>query len=180
MTHYVIVPERSLVEIEGRSSVHPIHSRTTGLEGFINIEFGGDGRVDPTDRTAAPSGRLSLPVERLTSGNPIEDRELKRRIEARRFPTIDGVLTELSAVGAGGTDGTDDRYVVSGEITFRGETRAYEHEMTIERLDDHTVRLTGEASFDIRDFGMEPPRILLLRVEPDVVVRVEIIAASAD
>ena len=28
----------------------------------------------------------------------------------------------------------------------------------------------------IRDFGMEPPRILMLRVEPEVVVRVEIVA----
>ena len=34
--------------------------------------------------------------------------------------------------------------------------------------------MTGESTFDIRDFGMEPPRILLLKVQPDVHVRVEI------
>ena len=34
----------------------------------------------------------------------------------------------------------------------------------------------GESTFDVRDFGMEPPRILMLKVQPDVVVAVEIIA----
>ena len=39
-----------------------------------------------------------------------------------------------------------------------------------------TLRLTGESIFDIRDFGMDPPRILMLKVEPEVGVRVEILA----
>ena len=38
------------------------------------------------------------------------------------------------------------------------------------------MRLEGQSTFDIRDFGMEPPKILMLRVEPDVVVRIEVIA----
>ncbi|HEY2429754.1 MAG TPA: hypothetical protein VGI06_12540 [Acidimicrobiales bacterium] len=45
-------------------------------------------------------------------------------------------------------------------------------------LDDHTVRLSGERTFDVREFGMEPPRILTLRVHPDVVVKVEIVATD--
>jgi hypothetical protein len=52
--------------------------------------------------------------------------------------------------------------------------------MAISRVDPDTIRLTGEETFDIRDFGMEPPRILLLRVEPEVRVRVDIIATRAD
>ena len=43
-----------------------------------------------------------------------------------------------------------------------------------------TLAIRGEHGFDIRDFGMEPPRILMLRVEPDVSVRVEIIAEKED
>ena len=50
--------------------------------------------------------------------------------------------------------------------------------MTIEVVDDRTIRLEGQSRFDIRDFGMEPPRILMLRVEPDVVVRVDIVATK--
>ena len=40
------------------------------------------------------SGELELAVERLTSGNQLYDRELRRRIDARRYPTIAGRLTQ--------------------------------------------------------------------------------------
>ena len=76
MARYDIVPERSQVLIEATSSVHPINSRTDGLEGFVELEVGASGRVDTT---AEPKGELSLRVERLSSGNALEDRELRRR-----------------------------------------------------------------------------------------------------
>ena len=41
-----------------------------------------------------------------------------------------------------------------------------------------TIRLAGESSFDIRDFGMQAPKVLLLKVEPEVEVRVEIYAVK--
>ena len=65
---------------------------------------------------------------------------------------------------------------LADRATFRGVTRSYESEMTFAQLDDQTIRLEGSSTFDIRDFGMEPPRILLLRVHPDVDVRVEVVA----
>ncbi len=42
MTRYHIVPERSRVWIDARSNLHPIHSTTDGLEGFIDLD-GHDG-----------------------------------------------------------------------------------------------------------------------------------------
>ena len=165
MPRFRIVPERSHVTIDARSSVHPIHSRTDGLEGYVELSLV-DGRVDSTQ---AHAGHLSLPVDRLRSGNPLEDRELRRRIDARRFPTIDGELAGVRLV-------SDDRYLVSGDVTFRGVTRTVEEEMTVEVLDESTLQLAGRATFDVRDFGMEPPRILMLRVYPEVDVAVEIVA----
>ena len=91
-----------------------------------------------------------------------------RRTDARRYPTIRGDLKAMKH-----KDGS--RYVVSGDLTFRGVVRSYEDEMTV-KLDDRTVSLAGESTFDIRDFGMEPPRILMLKVQPEVTVRVEIVA----
>ena len=147
--------------------MHPIETRTAGLEGFLELVLLSDGRVD---LTFPPSGTLSLRAEKLSSGNPLQDRELRRRIDARRYPTIDGALTALRDAGALG------RYVVGGDLTFRGVTRAVEDEMTITRVGDDVVELEGETTFDIRDFGMDPPKILLFRVEPDVRVKAHIVA----
>jgi hypothetical protein len=68
------------------------------------------------------------------------------------------------------------RYIVGGDLTFRDTSRSYEDEMTIELPNDSTVTMSGESIFDIRDFGMDPPRILMLKVQPEVTVRVEIVA----
>ena len=167
MTRYDIVPDRSEVWIEASSNVHPIHSKTDGLEGFVELDVADGGLVD---LTAAPSGRLSFPVARLRSGNPLEDRELRRRIDARRYPTIAGDLTVMAETGE------DGRYRVEGDLTFKGVTRRYEDEMTLEAVNGQMVILAGEKTFDVRDFGLEPPRILLLKVEPAVRVKVAIVA----
>jgi polyisoprenoid-binding protein YceI len=167
LTRYDIVPERSSVWIEATSNVHPIRTRTDGLEGFLDVVLGHGGQLD---LDVSSKGELSLSVSRLSSGNVLEDRELQRRIDARRFRTIDGRLTEMRA-----TD-RDDRYLVRGDVTFRGVTNSYEQEMTVAQLDEQTLQLDGQATFDIRDFGMEPPRILMFKVRPEVDVRVEVVA----
>ncbi len=166
MARFSIVPDKSAVLIEASSSLHPIHTRTEGLEGFLEVDVH-DGAVDGVDGAC---GALSLRVDRLSSGNRLEDRELQRRIDSRRYPTIDGLMTKLQATGS------DGRYRVTGDLTFRGVTRRCEDEVTITSIDDCTLRLEGESAFDIRDFGMEPPRIFMLRVHPDVKVRIELVA----
>ncbi|MGH9016518.1 MAG: YceI family protein [Acidimicrobiales bacterium] len=171
MSRYRIVPDGSRVWIDARSNVHPIHSSTDGLEGFVELELDGDGRVRPDSATG---GKLSLAVARLSSGNRMEDRELQKRIDGRRFPTIEGVLDTIDGAGADGS------VRVTGELTFRGVARRYTDAMTIRNVDDRTIRLDGSARFDIRDFGMQPPHVLMLKVEPEVDVRVEILAAREE
>jgi polyisoprenoid-binding protein YceI len=164
MARYRIIPDRSRVWIDARSSVHPIHSTADGLEGYVDLDANRDAIVGPH-----PTARLSFPVNRVSSGNRLEDRELHKRIEARRYPTISGMLTEV-------VRGADARFLVRGDLAFRGVTRSVDGWMTLSAVDDRTIRLVGESTFDVRDFRMEPPRILMLRVEPDVKVGVEIIA----
>ena len=167
VARYRILPDRSRVWIEAHSNVHPIHSSTEGLEGYIDIDLDGDGRLAGD---AQPEARLSLAVSRLQSGNRLEDRELQKRIDARRYPTIVGTLARMKPTGIDGS------YVVTGDITFRGVARPHEDQMTLESLDERRIQLAGSSRFDIREFGMEPPRVLMLRVEPEVDVRVEIVA----
>ncbi len=160
---YLVDPSRSRVWIDARSSLHPIHSESDGLEGWVDAD------VAAREVTA---GQVSLPVDRLSSGNPLYDREMRRRIDARRYSSIEGRLLSMEATGEEG------RYDVSGEVTFRGVCRPYRDGMLVRARDERTIELEGERVFDIRDFGMEPPRILALRVYPDVTVRVSIVATS--
>lgn len=167
MARFEISPERSVVVIDARSSVHPIHAECKGLEGFLELVLSDDGRLDPAGE---PKGHLELPVDRLQSGNPLYDREMKRRIDARRYPSITGELTAMAPGDAPGS------YRLAGDLSFHGVTKSYEDTVTLARPAPDTLQLEGTHTFDVRDFGVEPPKIMMLRVYPDVTVTVRIVA----
>jgi polyisoprenoid-binding protein YceI len=100
----------------------------------------------------------------------VEDGEMMRRVDARRYPTIRGVVTDV-------TESSPGRYRMLGDLTFHGVTRAVEGEVSLSQPDgDHTIVFEGEQTFDIREFGVQPPKILMLKVHPDVKVRVRVVA----
>lgn len=170
MTRYVVQPGKSTARIRARSSLHPVESVSFGIEGFLEIRVDGGG----VDLREPARGRLQMPVSQLTSGNLILDREMRRRVDARRFPVIEGDLTRIEV-----SDG-DGRYLVTGEVTFHGVTRAYTDEMTLSWPSPEELCLEGQHVFDIRDFGVEPPRIMMMRVYPDVAVQVRLVARAGD
>lgn len=168
MPRFRIIPERSRVWLEASSSVHPIHGVASGLSGSIDVQFDGAG----LDLSSSPEIKVELPVEQLKSGNRLEDAEMMRRIDARRYPTIRGVVKDMKS------EGVDGRYAVTGDLSFHGVTQTVEGEVTVSRPDDGTLVIEGEQHFDIRDFNVSPPKILMLKVHPEVKVRIRVEAVD--
>ena len=166
MARYRIVPERSRIEAEARSSLHPIRVETVGLEGYFEAELSGD-RLDPA---VAPRGCVEIDADRLKTGNGLYDRELERRLEMRKFPRIRGEVRGMRETDSG------RRYVVHGDLTFHGVTHPVEGEVGLKTLDERTVEIEGHQVIDMRNFGLEPPRLLMLKVQPEVRVRGRVIA----
>jgi polyisoprenoid-binding protein YceI len=154
VTRYSIEPASSQVWISGSSSVHPIHATATGLEGW----------VDATERELA--GEVRIDVDRLKSGNGLVDRETRRRIDAARFPQIVGIVTSAEPRDGG-------RFAVAGTVAFRGVECEVEGQLDI-ALRDGLLVIEGEQTFDVRDWGLEPPRLALLKVHPEVDVRIHV------
>jgi len=164
---YTIDSARSSIWIDARSSVHPIHSEIRDITGYFEASVNGGNALDVSRPVA---GRITVEVARLASGNPLYDREMHRRVDARRYPTIEGALVSMS-VAAGG-------YATEGDVTFHGVTKRVEDLLTVSMPDEKTVVFEGEHTFDVRDFGVEPPRMLMLRVHPDVTVRLRMVASA--
>ena len=153
-----IDPKRSRVSIDARSSLHPIHIETDGLDGVSSSRW--TTRAIDVDR--APRGKLSSSRStRWRRANRLEDRELHRRIDSRRYPTIDGDLEWIKPTDTRGATSSGRPDLPRRHQAIRGR----HHDRARRR---HTMRLSGQSAFDIRDFGMEPPRILMLKVEPEV------------
>ena len=119
---------------------------------------------------APVTGRVEIEAELLKSGNALYDREFERRLEIRKYPRIRGEVRSMRALDSGA------RYRVQGELSLRGVTRAVEGDVTVRMAGDDTIEIEGEQVFDIRDFGLEPPKILMLRVYPEIKVHIHVVA----
>jgi polyisoprenoid-binding protein YceI len=166
VTRLRVIPEQSQVWIEARSSLHPIHGEGTGLQGEAELQET-DGKID---LSVLPKARIELPVERLRSGNALQDMEMRRRIEAQKYPTIIGELVKATALSQ------PNRYRLQGDLTFHGITRRLEADVTATFDGQGVLLVEGEYVLDVRGFGVTPPRILGLQVYPEVKVRFRVVA----
>jgi polyisoprenoid-binding protein YceI len=166
MGRFRILPERSRIWVDARSSLHPIRVETTGLRGHLDAILV-DGALSAGSST---TGSVEIEADRMKSGNSLYDYELERRLEARKYPFIRGTVREVKPLGDG------QRYRVLGQLEFHGVTRPVEGEVRLRMLDDRTLEIEGERVFDLREYGLDPPRILMLKVYPDVRVRAQVVA----
>ncbi len=162
MARYRVIPERSRLWAEARSSLHPVRVETSGLTGHVEAEVA-EGQV----RLGAPF-QVEIDAARLRSGNGLIDGELQRRLETRKFPTVVGAVRAAAAEGA--------RWRLNGDLTLHGVSRATDAAVTVKLVDADTIEIEGEKVIDMRDYGLTPPKLLMFRVHPDVKVRARLVA----
>ena len=139
------------------SSVHAI--RTVGsASGWFEATFDDTGFMPTHDLR----GRLEVPVADLSSGNPLVDREMKRRVDTAAHPLIAAEIESTEEA-----EGTAAR--VTGTIRFLDVETLVEGELNLVQ----GPRLIGVGDFDVRWWGLEPPRVLMLRVDPIVTVEID-------
>jgi polyisoprenoid-binding protein YceI len=160
---YRIVPDRSRLRAEARATLHSVRVETSGFEGFFGAEV-----ENGQARLLLPI-HVDLSVARLKSGNAVLDGELQHRLEARKFPRVIGEGRDVVPLEKA-------RFRVRAELTLHGVTRSLEVHAAVKVLDSATLQIEGEHVIDMRDFGVDPPKLLFLRVAPRVRVHAVIVA----
>jgi polyisoprenoid-binding protein YceI len=166
MPRFIVDTTQTTVEVSLRVNLHPSHISAPALSGHIDCEL--DARNRP--RFDAPySANLALPVKAITSGNGLQDREMRRRFDAGRHPSITARVTKGQALRQAG------HYRAVAQLTMHGQTREITAEVDL-RVDGPTMTVDGQQVINVKDFGIDPPNLILLRMEPEVDVRVHIVA----
>ena len=166
MATYLVLPRESPVTIDAESSMHPVRASSLALTGSVEFELGDDGRPDLGRPYRA---ELSLALDSIRSGNRLQDREMHRRLYFRRHPDV--VVEVIEVTGSGG----DQQYHATARLTVRGITREVEADIRL-AVDGDCLIVDGERVIDMRWFGVDPPRLLVLKVRPEVLVRVRVTA----
>ena len=163
-TRFRVVTDRSAVLIEARSNVGPITFGSTAVVGFVEAEIDGDA----VETASLPSAQLSVDLSSLRSGNRLYDAELLRRVDARHHPTTTVELREAVRIG------NTNRYQVTGDLTFHGVSRTTSGTVAVSLPGSGKIQVVGEHQFDIRDFDIVAPSVLMLRIYPDVHVQLQL------
>jgi polyisoprenoid-binding protein YceI len=162
---FLVVPEESAVIVEARSNVGPITFATMTLEGSAEFALSG---VD-VDSAVPTAAFLRIPVIGLESGNSLYDSEIRRRLDQRRFPSITVEMHTARSRGGG-------RFVTDGDLTIHGATQRLTGTVHLTLSDENTLIATGKELVDIRDFDIELPSMLMLKIYPDVSVQFRLTA----
>ena len=166
MARFEVNTAQTTVQVGLRVNLHPSHITANALTGFIECEIdeGGKPRLDHPYRA-----ELTLPVEAIKSGNGLQDREMRRRFDTSRYPVISAVVTHGEAL-----DG-DGRYRATARLTLHGVTKDITGDVQLTASGD-TLTVDGQQVINVKDFGIDPPRLIILKVEPDVDLQVHIVA----
>jgi polyisoprenoid-binding protein YceI len=170
MTLFRVDTGQSKVDIDLKVNLHPSHITATGLTGTIECELDEEGRP----RLDRPyTADLVLPVSAISSGHGLQDREMRRRFDSSRYPVIEAKVTRGEAI-----NGHDGRYRATAQLSMHGHTKELSGEVALQVTGD-TMTVDGEHVINVKDYGIEPPRLIILKVEPDVDLRAHIVAKQA-
>lgn len=163
---FEVVSGESSLTFFATSQLFPVYGKAMEMSGCVEAAWNPNGTLA---LHPPPAMRLEFKVESLRTGNELQDREMWKLIDSKRFPRIVGELDELSRGALHG------RYTAAGQITLAGLARRYEGELLPSRAGEY-VRIRGDINIDVRDFGLKSMKLMVLSVEPLVRVRLRLVA----
>ncbi len=163
--HYELLAGESEIDITAHSSVHNTRARTTALQGGFDADLADGVPVGEV------RGGARVAVASFKSGNRLLEMNTLRHVEARKHREAS---FEIGAVAPE----ADGRLRVSGTMTFHGVAVATEAVVDLE-VDGDTVRVRGSWRLVQSDYGLRPPRLLMLKVDDGIDVEFTLVARAA-
>ena len=107
-----------------------------------------------------PGCRVEVPVAALHSGNPLYDREGRRRFDAAHYPAVVAELVMAIPLGRG-------KHRVTWRLTLHGATHDLDGELQAGAIDADAIMVEGRHRLDVRRWGVHPGGFLGIHVNPE-------------
>ena len=159
----------SHVTVEGTSTLHHWMVEGKSVGGFLIVhenELASLWTISgPRSQPLTPTVRVEIPVASLTSGERGMDEQMHEALKARTHPMITYRL-ESATITTRQTDRGDDSggglpIDTHGVLLVAGAARAIDIPMQVKRLSHDRLQISGDTSFRMTDFGIDPPTAML-------------------
>jgi hypothetical protein len=167
---------RGAVEIEGDSTLRKYHARTHDLRATLELRAPARAeQQEPNLDALVRSGQiarveLTIPIERLASGDGTLDRHLRAALKAEAFPTIRFVADDVRVATPGALS-------LGGRLEIAGVARPLVI-IAIARTAAVAggLRVSGQQELFMTQFGIKPPTLMFgtLKVADRVVVKFDV------
>ena len=168
-TTFDVTPGRSAVLIKARSSVGPISFATSDVRGQISAGVDADTIGADAPVAGQPDGVAHVAH--------VGQRPLRHRAEAadRRAALPRGLLA-AGACGQGAT--ATNRYDLTARLEIHDVVRPLVGFVTVEPLRRDVLVVRGQQTLDIREFDLDVPTTLALKIYPEVSVEMHLEAQA--
>jgi polyisoprenoid-binding protein YceI len=144
----------SKLRIDGDSSVHAWSVESQIIGGFMEFEANFPDSAAQTPTAVNGKVEVAIPVRSLKSGKRPMDNIMYETMKQAQHPKIEYRLLELKPKKAAGSTPEFD---AKGALTVAGVTRTNTMPVTVQRVDQTKLKVTGTANLKMTDFGMKPP-----------------------
>lgn len=166
---YAIDARASSLTYEARSSLQAITGRAEEIGGYVEAAWNDEGTLLATPR---PVMHLEVPLSKLRSGSTVKDQEIWRLVDVERSPMIFADLHSIEPLYGAFI------YQAVGDVTLSGIRKRYAGQLLVVREDADSISVRGDLEFDIRQYDLQPPRALFVRIEPVIVVHLSLVATG--
>lgn len=156
----------SKMRIDGTSSVHDWSAESVLVSGRMTLDPSFP--TDPSSKELKP-GKLEATADvsvgvrtfRCSSGEAM-DAVMRESMDAKNHPRIEYKLKELVF-----KEFKDNALVFdsTGDLTVHGQTKSITMPVQITRVDAKNLKITGNTSVKMTDFGIQPPAPKLLPIK---------------
>ena len=161
---YRLDPAQSRLVITGRSTLHAITARGDQLTGEIVVDW----------ESPEPTATVMAPLERVRFGDFVRDAFLRRHLDVKQWPLAIFTLDTATITGTGG----ERRAALTGTLCYRAQSAQLSTVTTVVQ-DRDRIDATARFPLDLRDFGLTPPKLLMLEVNPVVQIDVTLVGKAS-
>ena len=157
--------KESRLWLEGTSTVRSY--KCTAAK--VDVAVVADTEQSPAEMVKSAS--LTVPVAQLECGNKTMNEHMRKALKAEANPQISWKMTSYEVQGA--------NVVINGKLTIAGRENAIELRGT-GTADNGTVRFKGSKQFNMTEYGVKPPSLMLgtMKVRDPVTVSFDLVLSD--
>lgn len=172
LTRFTSTPG-SKVTIDGTSNIHDWTVEGNVIAGYLDVDKEAlkKGAAGPLKAAVA----VKITVRSLKSGKEKMDEVMQEHMKADQFQFIEYKLATLKVVKGSLEKGLECES--TGDLTISGVTKQINLPVTITKVDDEKIKISGKIDLKMTTFGIKPPEpklaMGLIKTGDDVKVGIE-------